>query len=88
MYPHDGYYMHHDGPGFVAWFFMILLIVLIVALVALAVRYLAQQRQPAVQQARNDQPLEVLRLRYARGEIDREAFLTANADLGGVPPPA
>ena len=30
-------------------------------------------------------PLEVLRLRYAKGEISREEFLTMSADLDGAP---
>ncbi|HVL50061.1 MAG TPA: PDZ domain-containing protein [Actinomycetota bacterium] len=30
-------------------------------------------------------PLEVLRLRYARGEVTREQFLTMSADLNGSP---
>ncbi|MGE5225428.1 MAG: SHOCT domain-containing protein [Planctomycetaceae bacterium] len=35
---------------------------------------------------RPDGALEALRLRYARGEIDRAAFLSVTADLGGPPP--
>jgi uncharacterized membrane protein len=32
---------------------------------------------------------ELVRLRYARGEIDRETFLQVSQDLGGSgPPPA
>jgi uncharacterized membrane protein len=33
-------------------------------------------------------PEEVLRLRYARGELSREEFLQANADLAGPGPTA
>lgn len=84
----DGFYVHHSGPGFFGWFFMIMLVLLLVALVALAVRYFAQQPRPQQVTARHDDPLDVLRMRYARGEIDRESFLSAHADLGGVPPPA
>jgi putative membrane protein len=32
-----------------------------------------------------DEALEILRLRYARGEMTREEFLQANEDLGGGP---
>jgi hypothetical protein len=30
-------------------------------------------------------PLEVVRMRYARGELDREQYLQASRDLGGIP---
>jgi membrane-associated protease RseP (regulator of RpoE activity) len=43
---------------------------------------------PPAADSRSD-PLELLRLRYARGEISREEFLTMSADLGSGPrPPA
>ena len=38
-------------------------------------------------QKTGEDALELLRLRYARGEIDRETFLQTNADLGGPAPP-
>ena len=34
-----------------------------------------------------DQALEALRVRYARGELDRTDFLERSADLGGPPNP-
>jgi len=34
---------------------------------------------------RNDDPLELVRMRYARGEIDRDQYLQASRDLGGRP---
>jgi putative membrane protein len=34
-----------------------------------------------------DQALEELRVRYARGELDRNDFLERSADLGGPPIP-
>jgi len=76
----------HRGLGFV------LLIVLLIVLAALvgyaAARFAGRGRPapPAVAPA-GDEPLALLRLRYARGEIDREAFLQASADLGGLSPP-
>jgi uncharacterized membrane protein len=36
---------------------------------------------------RGDSALEALRLRYARGEVDRDTFLTMRADLGAAGPP-
>jgi len=76
----------HRGIGFV------LLIILLIALAALigfvAARMAARgQAAPAAVPA-DDEPLALLRLRYARGEIDRETFLQTSADLGGLPPPA
>jgi putative membrane protein len=90
---HDGFYVHHSGPGFFAWFFMILFLLLLVGLVvALVARYagprpyrLATGGSPSPYR---DDPLETLRMRYARGEIERDAFLQASADLGGPAPPA
>jgi uncharacterized membrane protein len=37
---------------------------------------------------RPDGALSELRLRYARGEIERDAFLQASEDLGEGPPPS
>jgi uncharacterized membrane protein len=34
-----------------------------------------------------DQALEELRVRYARGEVDRADYLARSADLGGMPVP-
>jgi putative membrane protein len=36
---------------------------------------------------RSDEALATLRMRYARGEMTREEFLQANADLGDGEPP-
>jgi uncharacterized membrane protein len=38
--------------------------------------------------ARGSDPAEIVRRRYARGEIDRETFLQLSQDLAGAPPPA
>ena len=91
-----GRHMHDGGPGFFGWFFMLLLIVLAVALIVAVLTRMggrhglalgAPGHTPAPPPGPADGPLELLRLRYARGEIDRDAFLQANRDLGGAPPP-
>ena len=46
----------------------------------------AASATPAGPPAR-DQALEALRVRYARGELDRTDFLERSADLGGPPNP-
>jgi len=46
----------------------------------------AEAMPPAGPPAR-DQALEELRVRYARGELDRTDFLERHADLGGPPIP-
>ena len=34
-----------------------------------------------------DNAVDVVRMRYAKGEIDRDDFLRISADLGGAPEP-
>jgi putative membrane protein len=87
-----GYYMHGGGPGFGWWLLFILLFALLVGLIVMVAARLGGSRKgwsaaaPPAPKAGED-PLEVLRLRYARGEVDRDTFVQARADLGGGPPP-
>lgn len=89
---HD-YYMHGgDGPHVFAWFLLVLLLALLVGLiVVLAGRWGGTRRVSAapapVGSKTGEDPQELVRLRYARGEIDRETFLQVSQDLGGGPPP-
>jgi len=89
-------YWEHAGHGHpFLWFLTALLFALLVAaVVVLVVRWLAERRAPAAPLGPTAgsaaDALAVVRMRYARGEIDREQFLQASADLGGgypVPPP-
>ncbi|MGH2609428.1 MAG: SHOCT domain-containing protein [Tepidiformaceae bacterium] len=71
----------HDGMGWwMVWgsIFWVLLFVGIAALVAWVTAGGQRNAQPP-----RDSALEVLRERYARGEIDREEFERMRKDLGG-----
>jgi uncharacterized membrane protein len=79
----------HGGgwPDGLAWtIFALLLVLLLIAIVALALdayhrsRPVALASQPAQPAAGS---LAVLDMRYARGEIEREAYVQARSDLGG-----
>lgn len=70
-----------------AWLVPILLVVLVVLLVVwLVSRTAARPASPAPLPPR-DGALDQVRMRYARGEIDREAFLQLARDLGGPSAP-
>jgi len=63
-------------------FFLALLVVLVVA----AVRWFVGERRPPATSANTgqspiDDALAIARTRYARGEIDRDAFLRITEDL-------
>lgn len=82
-------YMDHGGTHLVGW----LIFAVLLALLALAVVYAvtrmgvgARPRPVLGPPAHPDDPLTVLRLRYARGELTREEYLRASEDMG-VPPP-
>jgi putative membrane protein len=76
----------HEGVGHP--FLALLLVLAIVALVCLAVvwafrlRRAARPSAPAAGALLRDPALESVRMRYARGEIGRDEFLQASADLG------
>ena len=58
-------------------FMMFLFWALIIAAVVLGIRWLAGQGR----ESRPDSALEILRQRYARGEIDKEEFESRKKDL-------
>ena len=82
---------HHDGGHPFAWILFFLLLALVVALVTWVVlRFadgrLGQSRRVVVASGPPvDDPLTAVRMRYARGEIDRNEFLRISNDLGGPP---
>jgi putative membrane protein len=92
---YDSSYWEHSGNGHAFWWFLmfLLLAVLVGVVAALVFRWLAGRQAAAVPLAPAalgpaDDALGLVRMRYARGEIDRDQFLQTSADLGGQPPPA
>jgi putative membrane protein len=82
-------YAHHGHP--VLW---LVLLLLFIALIAFAVYSLARLTRGSGTAAtagfasRGDAALESVRMRYARGEIDRDEFIRVSTDLGAPPPVA
>lgn len=83
MYDHD-FFPFIGMPYGLGWVFMILFWVLVIAGVIAVVRWLTagtsrrgQDMPPPVHRT----PADILRERYARGEIEREEFLQRLEDL-------
>jgi uncharacterized membrane protein len=79
--------MWGDGLAF-RWFAMLLFLGFLV-LIAVGVAFLWRRGVgpgpgPG---SRPDDALATIRMRYAKGEMTREEFIQANADLGGSQPP-
>ena len=67
------------GMGIVGWIFMLLSWGLIIVGLVLVVRWLWDQGRPGT--GGIDSPLEILKRRYARGEISKEEFDRMKQDL-------
>ena len=86
----------HPGHRPLRLLLFVLFIALVVAVVWLIVREVRQRRTPQEMAASAvrapaplpgyDDALEQLRLRYVRGEIERDEYLQKVEDLGGTPP--
>ena len=62
------------GPG---WIFMIIFWILIILAVVVLVRYLGGTRQSGADKT----PMDILKERYAKGEIDKKEFEEMKKDL-------
>jgi len=76
MHGEDGFFWHFGG-GFM-WIFWILLIIVLVWVIKAITDSSAGKNSES-----NDTPLEILKKRYARGEINEEEFERRRKELGG-----
>lgn len=85
MYDHD-FFPFFGMPYGLGWIFMILFWVLVIAGVIAIVRWLTggtSRRAQDMPGPGHRTPADILRERYARGEIEREEFLQRLEDLNG-----
>lgn len=75
---HPGWWMWGAG-GMVMMLMMLVFWGLVIAGVVLGIRWLVRQGR----QEQPDRALDILRERYARGEINKEEFEARRRDLGG-----
>jgi len=71
-------HMMHNGFGYGGIFMWIIFLVAIAALIYFLFQSQKKQDQPPVQ---NESPLDVLKRRYANGEIDKEEYDKIKKDL-------
>jgi uncharacterized membrane protein len=84
---HAGFYgqVHHGHPFF--WFLLFLLFLTLVAFAIYSLVRMTRESAAPVATPRTDAALESVRMRYARGEIDRDEFIRVSTDLGAPPAP-
>lgn len=78
-----GYEMFGGYGGGFGWLFMILWLLLIVGAIVAFVRWLSSPSQTAAHSTPEKSALDILKERYARGEIEMEEFQQKKSDLGG-----
>ena len=74
------------GGGFIWLILLLLMLLLVGGGIAVVVWFVVQSSQgsrqrPGQEPQREDQALEILRRRYAAGEIDREEFLRMREEI-------
>ncbi len=72
------------GPGMMGWFGPIMMLVfggLIILVLVFLARWLWGSSQKKPEEMRPESPLDILKRRYAGGEIDREEFEQKKRDL-------
>jgi len=69
------------GMGFVGWIFMLLFWGLIIVALVLVVRWLWGRGRQGVITGIGDAPLDILKRRYARGEISKGEYDRIKQDL-------
>jgi uncharacterized membrane protein len=79
----------HSGHPFLRVLMVLAIAALLVVLLVGLARLLARRSAPrrALALATPDGALELVRLRYARGELERDEFRRMSLDLGGKPGP-
>jgi putative membrane protein len=75
----------HEGVmwGMGGWWMMIFWIVVIVGVVFLIKWLVGQGRVEGPPSQKEESPLDILKKRYARGEIDKQEFEQKKSDLTG-----
>ena len=68
------------GYGFFGWLLMLLFLVLIIGAVVLGVRWFMNEGKLEVSR-KDETPLDIVKKRYASGEIDKEELETMKRDL-------
>ncbi len=68
------------GYGFFGWLMMLLFLVLIIGAVVLGVRWFMNEGKLEVSR-KDETPLDIVKKRYASGEIDKEEFETMKRGL-------
>ena len=69
------------GGMFVGMFFMIAVWVLIVVAIVVLVKWLTRSGEKPTTPTASTSPLDILKVRYARGEISKEEFEQMKKDL-------
>ncbi len=68
------------GYGFFGWLMMLLFLILIIGAVVLGARWFMNEGKLEISR-KDETPLDILKKRYASGEIDKEEFETMRREL-------